>query len=622
MSSGVSKFYREGEKTAFSVYFSEDLAIRSPIFMNIPEPDIEMLIRPLGTYSVYIGTTEIGKRPWYWDPAVIQNPLIAIIGMPGAGKSLPPSEKVLVIRDDTPMIVSIKDVKVGDKVFAIDEDLRVRLSNVINVMKFHHRGKLLRITLRSGRTVVATPDHSFVVIKDGKLVPVKGSELKKGDMIPVLEKSLVDELLQTQDRTKLRKAFESSVLHDEVVNIEEIEYEGDVYDIETAENTFMTANGIFVHNSETVKTLIIRMKEKGIDIPVIIVDPEGEYHVIVKQLGEGVVLNIGTEHYVNIFDRPRWDFNYQLWVRKAVIPGILKALKISIRQAPLMMRVLEKAIFDVYEKIYRFDPVNKETWKKPDPTLLDVVRYLEGQVKPYLEGREKKQPPLFRTIMTLLERLRRWVEGQGTDFFAHSSTIQLSDLLKQSIVVFNVKSLPEDARDMFTYYIFSYFYALMEMMPPLPQFGLRIMLVFDEGWILLKHERGEESPLAPLFRRARKYGFASIIATQQYKDVSADILPLVGSVILLRIRDADAVKKLKETLKIPDRIAELIPNLPTGKAVVSIAWRRTDFQNANVPFIVDVETAVKPVLTMVFYKYIGPEDMFRALKAQMARSGE
>jgi len=620
MSSGLSKFYKEGEKEAFTIYYSEDLAIRSPLFMNIPEPAVEMLIRPLSPYSVYIGVTDIGKRPWYWDPSVIQNPLISIIGMPGSGKSLPPWEEVLVVRDGHPAVVKISEVRVGDYVVSVPMKPReyARFSKVLGVAELRHESKLLRVRLSSGREVTATPDHSFVVKVGAGLVPKKGCELRVGDVIPVLTDKQIEKI--HSGVATLGQLFKHTF--EEVVGIHEEEYAGPVYDIETEDNTFMTADGVFVHNSETVKTLIIRMKEKDINIPVIVVDPEGEYHVIVKQLGEGVVLNIGTEHYVNIFDRPRWDFNYQLWVRKAVIPGVLKALRVNPRQAPLMMRVLEKAIFDVYEKIYRFDPVNKETWNRPDPTLLDVVRHLEGQVRPYLEGREKKQPPMFRTIMTLLERLKRWVEGQGTDFFAHPSTIQLADLLKQPIVVFNVKVLPEDARDMFTYYIFSYFYALMEMSPPLTQFGLRILLVFDEGWILLKHERGEESPLAPLFRRARKYGFASIIATQQYKDVSADILPLVGTVILLRIRDADAVKRLKETLKIPDRIAENIPNLPTGKAVASIAWRRTDFQNSNSPFTVDVETAVKPVVSMVFYKQVGPEEMFRALKSQMARTSE
>lgn len=458
MSSGISKFYSEAGKELFSVYYSEDLAIRAPLFSNVSEPATEMLVRPLSTYSVYIGLTEISKIPWYWDPSLIQNPLISIIGMPGSGKS------------------------------------------------------------------------------------------------------------------------------------------------------------------ETVKTLIIRMKEKGVDVPVIVVDPEGEYHVIAKQLGEGVVLNIGTEHYINVFDRPSWDFSYQLWVRKAVIPGILKALRVSAGQAPLMMRVLEKTIFDVYENVYKFSPIDRETWKRPDPTLLDVARQIEADVKPYLERRQQRQPPLFKTKMALLERLKRWVEGEGTDFFAHPSSVRLSDLLSQPLVVMNIKTLPQDARDMFTFYIFSYFYSLMEMLPPLPRFGIRLVLVFDEGWILLKGEKNEESPLAPLFRRARKYGFASIIATQQYKDVSTDILPLVGTVILLRIRDAEAVKRLKESLKLPERIVEMIPNLSTGKAVVSIAWRRTDFQNSSVPFVVNVETAVKLSATMIFYKRTGPSEVFRALRSQMTRS--
>lgn len=455
---GYSKFYME-RGPAFSVYYVDDFATRSPIFMNMPEPSVEYLCSALSPYSVYIGKTELCRIPWYWDPSLIQNPLIAVIGAPGSGKS------------------------------------------------------------------------------------------------------------------------------------------------------------------ESVKTLIYRLKQKAPDLPVIVVDPEGEYDVIVKQLGEGVVLNIGTEHYINIFDRPSPDFSYQLWARKAVVPGILKAIAITPAQAPQMFRILESAIFSVYEKVYGFNPLDRSTWNKPDPTLLDVVRQIEADIAPYLEGKEKKPPPMYRAKLALLERLRRWVEGEGTNFFAHPSTVKLADLLKQPITVFNIKVLPSDARDMFTYYIFSYFYALMEMLPPLPSFKLRLVLVFDEGWILLKKSGGEESPLAPLFRRARKYGFACLIATQQYKDVASDILPLVGTVIVLRIRDADSVRKLKETLRIPDRISDQIPTLPTGKAVVSVAWRRTDFQNANIPFIVNVETAVEPQVTVVFYKKT-EEDVFRALRSEISRSGK
>jgi hypothetical protein len=449
----LSKFYRDSAKRMLGIYYSEDMSIRSPVFMNIPEPAPDVLVRPLSVYGIYLGVTDLGRVPFYWDPSLVQNPLIGVIGMPGAGKS------------------------------------------------------------------------------------------------------------------------------------------------------------------ELVKSLIIRFKEKGVDVPVIVVDPEGEYEILVKQLNKGVVLNIGTEHYINIFDRPSWDYSYQLWIKKATIPGILKALNITPQLAPIMMRILEQSIKDVYEKLYGFDPVDKETWKRDDPTLLDVVRYIEEDVRPFLEGRQEKQPILFRPKLMLIERMKRWVEGEGTDFFARKSTIKLTDLLHQPLVIFNVKLMPEEARNLFTFFIFTYFYTLMEMSPPLPSFALRIMLVFDEGWILLKREKGErESTLSPLFRRARKYGFSTIIATQQYKDISEDILPLVGTVVLLRIRDAEAVKRLKETLKLPDRITEAIPSLPTGKAVVSIAWKKTDFQNSSIPFMINVETAVEPTHTLIFYKQSGPEETFKTLR--------
>jgi DNA helicase HerA-like ATPase len=452
VSVSLSKIYNEGLKEAISYYYIHDFAIRSPRFMTIPEPDLRLLVRPLGEYSVYLGETVRGKTKFYWDPSIIKNPLIAIIGMPGAGKS------------------------------------------------------------------------------------------------------------------------------------------------------------------ETVKTLIYRFKRKRPDVPVIVVDPEGEYEEVVRQLGEGVVLNIGTDHYINIFDRPSWDFNYQLWVRKTVIPGIIKALKVSEAQAPLMISVLEEAIFNVYEKKLKFNPANKETWKQEDPTLRDIVLQLESMKRTLKES--KKEGYKLRAVLSLEQRLKRWTERQGSDFFAYKSTIKLSDLLKQPLTVFNIKSLPDDAKDVFTYYIFQYFYSLMEMSKPLASFGIRLLLVFDEGWILLKRTRHSESPLAPLFRRARKYGFASIIATQQYKDISEDILPLVGTVMVLQIRDDEAVRKLAKTLKLPDRITAEIPSLPQGRAVVSIAWIKTNYENANTPFMVDIETAMERRVPVIFYKTVSLEETLKALRAQ------
>ncbi len=47
--------------------------------------------------------------------------------------------------------------------------------------------KMLKITTSSGRQIVATGSHSFVIRKNNKVVPVAGSELKLADRIPVMK---------------------------------------------------------------------------------------------------------------------------------------------------------------------------------------------------------------------------------------------------------------------------------------------------------------------------------------------------------------------------------------------------------------------------------------------------
>jgi len=46
-------------------------------------------------------------------------------------------------------------------------------------------GKLVKITLKSGRQVCATAGHSFVIKKQNKIIIIRGDQLKIGDLIPV-----------------------------------------------------------------------------------------------------------------------------------------------------------------------------------------------------------------------------------------------------------------------------------------------------------------------------------------------------------------------------------------------------------------------------------------------------
>ncbi len=138
------------------------------------------------------------------------------IGEPGTQMSLPHDEQVLVRSDAQGG--AITPVKIGeyvDSIFAqyghvregegpntheiCDLPLLVGLSvpsltsqekiewrTVSAISRHPSPGRLLRIRLRSGREITATPFHSFVIRRDNAIVPVEGATLKVRDRLPVV----------------------------------------------------------------------------------------------------------------------------------------------------------------------------------------------------------------------------------------------------------------------------------------------------------------------------------------------------------------------------------------------------------------------------------------------------
>ncbi len=142
---------------------------------------------------------------WYWEeylkhveddkldmfvPQRYYTPIL-LIGPPGIAKCVTPDTEIIIIRNNIPKVVPIKDVKVGDKVITITKDLEYKISEVKDVIKMQYNGMLVKIKTRTGRTVKATPFHSFAVLTNGKLETKKGEELVEGhDVIPVFRGNL------------------------------------------------------------------------------------------------------------------------------------------------------------------------------------------------------------------------------------------------------------------------------------------------------------------------------------------------------------------------------------------------------------------------------------------------
>lgn len=78
----------------------------------------------------------------------------------------------------------------SEDVFALsmDGNGKTRWKRILSAIRHRSPKKLLEIKTKSGRRIVATDHHSFVIRKNLKIVPVSGKSLKAGDRIPVIRR--------------------------------------------------------------------------------------------------------------------------------------------------------------------------------------------------------------------------------------------------------------------------------------------------------------------------------------------------------------------------------------------------------------------------------------------------
>jgi len=406
--------------------------------------------------------------------------------------------------------------------------------------------------------------------------------------------------LEQQKKVKNMKDF---IIFDRIEKIDDVEYEGLVYDISTEDETFMTYEGIFVHNSATIKTFIANFLQneylaEGFKMPpVIVVDPEGEYAVLknLVKASDVLELRLGRRDYINIFDRPSKSINPLSWYMR-MLTVVQKFLYISPAQAAQAYRVLKRAILDLAEK--RGFTADQATWLKPDITLEDVYNWIMNLID-VLEKKKKMEPAeriMYRGALTLSSRLDTWMQPPN-DAFSKRSTIELSKMLNYKLVILDCRGLARELFGLFSYWITYWIYGLLLEKGPLPAFGIRVVLAIDEAWALLrKTEEKEENPLEALARRGRKYGILLILATQTPEDVDKKVFSLFGTLAIGNIPSDEMRKKLVESRGMPERFKDLISQLPQGTLVWHLNWRQRNFSMSAMPIIVHTEYPIPELI--------------------------
>ena len=141
-----------------------------------------------------------------FDRFSLENANATIFGTAGSGKSVLGNEPVLIKNNGGIQLTKIgpfieKLIK-KQGVSKIDEELEGVINPDIEVFSFNEKLKgewskvtvaarkkapevFYRFTTRSGREITTTGDHNMLVLKDGRVMTAKGSEIKQGEYIPL-----------------------------------------------------------------------------------------------------------------------------------------------------------------------------------------------------------------------------------------------------------------------------------------------------------------------------------------------------------------------------------------------------------------------------------------------------
>jgi len=115
---------------------------------------------------------------------------------------------VCCLQYDSPVLISqdgsigyqhigrIIDEKIGDAVgvfdcptdlyvAGVDKDLKAKFCRVSKLIKTRSPKKLLQVKTEDGRLVKCTSNHTFYILRNGKLFEVKAENLSQGDLVPV-----------------------------------------------------------------------------------------------------------------------------------------------------------------------------------------------------------------------------------------------------------------------------------------------------------------------------------------------------------------------------------------------------------------------------------------------------
>ncbi len=300
--------------------------------------------------------------------------------------------------------------------------------------------------------------------------------------------------------------------------------------------------------STFVKTLIHRYR-KVRRVNAIIIDFAGEYVDFAD-----MNLEIGKKDFLNILDLGGLTPRQRI---EQIMRGFEIAFGISMKDAPLQYSLLMYFLEQAYIK-KGFDLDKYED--KETPTLLDVYELIEEEIKK--EEKKSKESGRLISLISLKAKLRAYASS-ASGVFARKSTIRLDEITKIGVLNFDLSKLPDEhSRILVGYTLLEYL--LDRMRREGISENIKLFIVLDEAHKLA----GESSPIIPLVKEGRKYGFAIIISTQDIIDVDKRIIANAGNVFVFKMQAPEQIKYLKDAISMSDFYERRLMMLKLGECIV------------------------------------------------------
>lgn len=328
----------------------------------------------------------------------------------------------------------------------------------------------------------------------------------------------------------------------------------DRFSMENANTVVFAKSG--AGKSYAIKLEILRSLMLGTDS--IIIDPEDEYRYLAEAVGGSYIsISLNSSHHINPFSlQANKDEDMEEILRSNIadLVGLFKLMLGNI--TPEEETVLGRAI----EETYSIRDINKETSvedlpQKTMPLLVDFHEILKN-----MQGGE-----------SLAMRVEKYTQGIYKGFLNQPSNI----VLKNRLVVFNIRDLEDELRPIAMYLILKYIWNEV-------RFNVKKRLVtVDEAWWMMQHEDGAKF-LFSIAKRIRKYYGGLTTITQDISDFLGSsygkAIVSNSSIQLLMKQSRSSVDVVADTFYLTDKEKYFLMETQVGEGIFFAGSKRAAIQ--------------------------------------------